>query len=225
MLADVKRAVAWMKANADGHGLDPERIVLVGGSAGGHLALLTAYTPNQPEFQPADVTADTSVRAVVSYYGPPDLRSLHQRFERRFDAFKGEKQFEEWIMPRLEPIFHRTRFLAPDGEAVGAGDMIPGLLGGTPDQVPELYELGSPINHVGPHCPPTLLLQGADDLSGMTPDVRRLHRTLLAAGVPAIYVEYPHTEHGFDLILPRWSPAAQAATYETEHFLALMAQQ
>jgi acetyl esterase/lipase len=224
MLADVKRAVAWIKINADHYGLDPERIVLMGGSAGGHLALLAAYTPNQAEFQPADVETDTSVRAVVSYYGPPDLHSLHQRFKTRFDVLKGEKRLEEWIIPRMEPVFHRTRFLAPDVKAVGAGEMIPGLLGGTPDQVPELYELGSPINHVGPHCPPTLLLQGADDLSGMTPDVRRLHRALLAAGLPSIYVEYPHTEHGFDLMFPRWSPAAQAATYETEHFLALMAQ-
>jgi acetyl esterase/lipase len=37
-----------------------------------------------------------------------------------------------------------------------------------------------------------------------------------------ILVEYPHTEHGFDLILPQISPVAQAATREVERFLALM---
>ena len=96
------------------------------------------------------------------------------------------------------------------------------LLGGTPNEVPELYRLGSPINHVGPHCPPTLLLQGAHDMGGMVPDVRHLHWTLRQAGVPSVYVEFPDTEHGFDLIFPKWSPAAQAATYDTERFLALM---
>jgi acetyl esterase/lipase len=35
-------------------------------------------------------------------------------------------------------------------------------------------------------------------------------------------VEYPCTEHAFDLILPQFSPAAQASWYETERFLALL---
>jgi hypothetical protein len=35
-------------------------------------------------------------------------------------------------------------------------------------------------------------------------------------------VEFPHSEHAFDLILPQISPAAQAATYDAERFLGLM---
>ena len=53
---------------------------------------------------------------------------------------------------------------------------------------------------------------------------RALHRALVAAGVPAACVLLPETSHGFDLILPRVSPAAQAALYDLERFLALMAQ-
>ncbi len=45
MIGDVKRAIAWMKANASRYGVDPEKIVLGGGSAGSHLALLAAYAP------------------------------------------------------------------------------------------------------------------------------------------------------------------------------------
>jgi acetyl esterase/lipase len=67
-----------------------------------------------------------------------------------------------------------------------------------------------------------LLLQGAHDMGGMAPDVRRLHRALRQAGATSVYVEFPNTEHGFDLFFPKWSPAAQAATYDTERFLALM---
>jgi acetyl esterase/lipase len=33
---------------------------------------------------------------------------------------------------------------------------------------------------------------------------------------------YPQTEHGFDLMLPRYAPAAQTALYEVDRFLALM---
>jgi acetyl esterase/lipase len=100
--------------------------------------------------------------------------------------------------------------------------MLTDLLGGTPDELPDLYHLASPINHVGPHCPPTLLLQGGHDPGGMRVDAVRLHRSLQSAGVKSIYLELPNTGHGFDLVLPRLSPAAQAATYDVERFLALI---
>ena len=48
MVGDAKRAVAWIKANADRYGINPERIVLGGGSAGAHIALLAGYTPDHP---------------------------------------------------------------------------------------------------------------------------------------------------------------------------------
>ena len=45
---------------------------------------------------------------------------------------------------------------------------------------------------------------------------------LVAARVPAVNIVFPHAEHGFDLTLPRWSPAAQTAWYYEERFLALL---
>jgi acetyl esterase/lipase len=44
--ADVASAVAWLRANADRQGLDPDRIVLMGHSAGAHLAALVGTDPN-----------------------------------------------------------------------------------------------------------------------------------------------------------------------------------
>ncbi len=223
MVADVKRAIAWVKINAAEYGANPERVVLVGGSAGGHLALLAAYTPNHPQLQPADVKADTSVRAVVSYYGLPDLRASHDYFRAGFShVLPGETRLGRLVGEGIESLFLRTGILPPYGEYAGCADLLPNLLGGAPEDVPELYRLGSPVNHVGPHCPPTLLLQGDHDLGGMVPDVRRLHRALRKAGVASVYVELPDTDHAFDLVFPKWAPAAQAATYDTERFLALM---
>jgi acetyl esterase/lipase len=223
MVADVKRAIAWSKTHAAAYGADPERIVLAGGSSGGHLALLSAYTPNHPELEPADVDVDTSVRAVISCYGMPDLRTSYDYF-RDFPSTlpSGQTRLGRWCRDRMEAAFRRTRFFPPYGQLIDTPDCVPSLMGGTPAEVPELYDLGSPINHVGPHCPPTLLLQGAHDSGAMAPDVRRLHRALRQAGVPSVYVEFPDTEHAFDLIFPKWAPAAQAATYDTERFLALM---
>ena len=95
-------------------------------------------------------------------------------------------------------------------------------MGGTPEEIPHLYELGSPKNHVSPECPPTLLIQGEHDFAGMAPDVANLHHSLRRAGVESVFVLLPYTEHCFDLILPKWSPATQAATYDVERFLGLM---
>lgn len=96
------------------------------------------------------------------------------------------------------------------------------ILGGTPDEIPEVYQLCSPIEHINQACPPTLLIQDSDDVFGLTPHVRRLQQLLEEAGVPVVYLEYPHTEHGFDLILPQISPVAQAATREVQRFLTLL---
>ena len=59
---DVIAALVYLKAHADSLRLDPQRFVLLGRSAGGHLALLAAYTQHDP-----------AIRGVISLYGPADL--------------------------------------------------------------------------------------------------------------------------------------------------------
>ena len=96
------------------------------------------------------------------------------------------------------------------------------LLGGTPETVPDRYALFSPSTHVQPGCPPTLLIQGKDDVIAPVNATNLLYEQLEASGVPTVNIVFPHAEHGFDLVLPRWSPAAQTAWYYQERFLALM---
>lgn len=73
-LTDIKCAIAWVKRRAAQYDVDPERLALLGRSAGGQLALLAAYTAHEPTLQPVPCDArDTSVRAVISFYGPTDL--------------------------------------------------------------------------------------------------------------------------------------------------------
>jgi acetyl esterase/lipase len=73
--ADVKCAVNWVKANAGRFAVDPARIALLGRSAGGHLALLAAYSTREAALPPGCGDAPgASVRAVISLYGPTDLK-------------------------------------------------------------------------------------------------------------------------------------------------------
>ncbi len=78
-LIDVKRAIAWVREHADEYGVDPDFIVVTGGSAGGHLAAMVGLTPGDPEYQPGFEQADTSVCAAVVFYGVLDLKNPNYR--------------------------------------------------------------------------------------------------------------------------------------------------
>jgi acetyl esterase/lipase len=68
-LVDCKRALAWIRANIAQYGGDPDFVVVTGGSAGGHLTALMGLTANDPEFQPGFEDVDTSVQAMIPFYG------------------------------------------------------------------------------------------------------------------------------------------------------------
>ncbi|MCP4358375.1 MAG: alpha/beta hydrolase [Chloroflexi bacterium] len=216
MVADVKRAIAWMKTNADQLQINPERIVLMGASAGGHLALLAAYTPCHPILDPADVVGvDTAVYGVISNYGLSDLVTGHEGMARI-------PQTPPLLASYLEKLYKHGGMIPENGRYVEAADMIPNILGGLPDEEPEMYQLASPITHVGTHCPATLLLNGTHDFGLDVEQHRQLHAALYRHNVPCVHVEFNSADHAYDMVAPRWSPAAQAALYDIERFLALL---
>ena len=224
MVGDAKRAIAWMKAQGPAYGVNPERIVVAGGSAGGHLALLAAYTPREDVLTPDGVgEADLSVRAAISCYGPTDLRAYYDHTRQNMWGHLGQATAAHppgRLMRRVLGTSYERLGLGKTGGAVG-GAMEP-LLGGTPETVPDRYALFSPATHVQPGSSPTLLIQGKDDVIALVAATNLLFERLQAAGVPAVNIVLPHAEHGFDLVLPRFSPAAQTAWYYQERFLALM---
>jgi acetyl esterase/lipase len=72
-LVDCKRALAWIREHADEYDIDPDFIVVTGGSVGGHLTAMMALTANDPRYQPGFEDADTSVQAAVPFYGVYDF--------------------------------------------------------------------------------------------------------------------------------------------------------
>lgn len=216
MEGDVKRAIAWFKANAGRYGVNPDRIVLGGGSGGSHLALLAAYTPYHPLFTPDDVRGvDLAVRGVVGYYLAGDYRPEGRLLPDRSPL--------EWaVEERLTAFFERMIGYELAVDEVGDWDANL-FFGGPAEAWPELYRQVSPITHVGPNTPPTLLIVGEHDLYGQSRPVATLYAALQAKGVPSVELRLPRTDHAFDLMLPEVSPAAQTAMYDVDRFLALMA--
>lgn len=94
---DAKCAVRWMRANADAYGIDPDRIAVIGGSAGGHLAMMVGYTAGAPELEGDGGYAGVSsaVQAVVTLYGPYDLNVLPARDASVVLKFLGISSYKE----------------------------------------------------------------------------------------------------------------------------------
>lgn len=74
-LWDCKTAVRFLRKNADKYAINADHIVTIGGSAGGHLAMMVAFTGNNKDLDPAGPYGEfpTNVDAVVDLYGVPDV--------------------------------------------------------------------------------------------------------------------------------------------------------
>jgi len=229
MVADAKRAVAWMKAHAEQYGASADQVVLMGGSAGAHIALLAANAFDHPKLTPDDLHGvDTRVAAVVSYYGIPDMHDYDAWARRFFPAELPEATPRPPLGKVARSMYRRMfgRDLKPENlpPPPTHRELMRELLGGLPDEVPQMYELASPLHHVSPASPPTMHLQGCHDQIAPIASARRLRRALEDAGVPAVFVEYPWTGHAFDLLIPPLlAPAGQAALHDVERFLACVA--
>jgi acetyl esterase/lipase len=224
MVADAKRAVAWVTAQAAELGIDPAKIVLAGGSSGGHLSLLAAYAHDDPILTPPELAdSDPRVCAVVSLYGQVDLAALYEHTGQRKTCGPDDPQ-PDWEAPT--PRWALRLFGADAGrlklQFLTAGGRCDWLMGGTPSEVPERYAQVSAVNHVRPGCPPTLLIHGLHDQMAPVAAVRVLRERLDDAGVPVAAVYLPHTDHAFD-IGTTWSPAARVAVHILERFLAGLA--
>ena len=88
---DVKRAIAWVREHAEELNVDPGRIAITGGSAGGHLTALAALTAGDPALQPGFEEADTSVMAAVPFYGLYDL----------YDEARIYPHLHDWLFAKV----------------------------------------------------------------------------------------------------------------------------
>ena len=129
-LIDCKRAIAWVRANAERLNIDPNFIVVTGGSAGGYLTAMIALTANDPEFQPGFEDADTSVAAAVAFYGVYDLVDEDHTMVRLFAEFMEQmvvgssrvEDRERW--DRYSPIRRVRRDAPPMLILHGAADTL-----------------------------------------------------------------------------------------------------
>ncbi|MFI5035998.1 MAG: DUF3293 domain-containing protein [Acidimicrobiales bacterium] len=182
-IEDVVRTLAWIKRNVADFGGDPDRVVVSGLSAGGHLAALVALAPDDPAWCPpdlADVT-DWSVRGCVPFAGVLEMTG-------------DERHWNGLGRGLLHLLENRVVQRPYEGNE-------------------ELYESLSPYHRIRADAPPFLVIQGVTDtlvdVHVARDFVARFAEVALA---PIYYVELPFAQHSFDITAsPRTSATTRAA--------------
>jgi len=176
-LQDVNAAIRWTRDNGQDLGIDPDRVVLQGHSAGAHLALIAAGAADRPELDP-DASTDrssASIAAVVAYYPPVHLDPTISMP----DLAAG---------PTPEAI---AAMCGPEGSTPAAM-----LLG---DAVTvEAAAAASPLSYVTSSFPPTVLFHGKDDVLISANSSVRFYEALQAANVPSELHLMGGVNHEFD---------------------------
>jgi len=165
---DARCALRWVVANAERYRFDPRRIVVMGWSAGGHLALTTGMLPLSAGFDstcPApDATRwssgdlpEVKVAAVINWFGITDVADL-------LVGSNAKHYAVEW-------------------------------LGGRADRM-DLARRVSPMTYVRAGDPPVLTIHGDADPFVPYSHATRLHQALDKAGVPNRLVTIAKGGHG-----------------------------
>jgi acetyl esterase/lipase len=171
-IEDTKCAIGFIKTHAKDYNIDASRLILMGRSSGGQIALVAAYSQNSEVFVPSCKVTDTTVSAVVAYYPPVSL-----------DV--GYKP------PEAETLYSRL-FPSLSNGAVES------YLGGSPSSIPATYRLAAPVNWVDNSTPPTLIIHGKRDHFIPYQNSQLLANALAEKNRPYAIVQIPWADHGFN---------------------------
>ncbi len=164
---DIKAAVRFLRAKQNEYGFDATKIAVVGASAGGHLVALAGTT-----------NGDARLEGVVGEH--LDQSSDVQAIVSYFGA------------SNLTSILKQS---TPHGLSVRV-PALKLLLGGVPDDQPELARLASPVFHVDRFDPPLLLLHGDQDPQMPINQSHELHGQYKAAGLKVRFEVLHGAGHG-----------------------------
>jgi acetyl esterase/lipase len=160
--------VRWVRANAKKYGINPDKIGVIGESAGGHLAAIMGTSGGDPYLEGNGPCSEYSsrVQAVVDNFGPIDLLTL-----------------KDTPSP-MDP-----------NPAMGP---IAGWLGKPALEVPELAKKANPVTYIDPGDPPVLLVHGEKDSLVPVTQSELFYNALTGAGVKAKLVRVKNAGHGFE---------------------------
>lgn len=186
ILPDVKRGIRWARHNAERFGVDPNRLGLMGFSAGGHMSLLASLTADggSPESEDAVERESSHVQAVAEFYGPADFLNYGELDENgigegRLGDLKSAFDFSEYDVETQSyiPVTDANRIRAIGKEI-------------------------SPIYHVRADAPPTFIVHGDVDWRVPLQQSSSFVEKAVAAGAVAELLVVPGGDHGWEDMSP-----------------------
>ena len=171
-IQDCQAAIRWLRAQAKTYHLDPSRVGVVGGSAGGHLSALVGTSGGKGVFPPIGAHADQPdrVQAVCDIFGPADFTTVVQ---------------QATADSNVKNIF---AFNTPT-------DPYSSLIGAPLDDIAKAQAV-SPVHYVDRNSPPFLILHGTHDALVPYAQSVQLKSALKAQGVPVWLQTLPGAGHG-----------------------------
>lgn len=168
-VGDVKCLLGRLREQAERLSLDPERVVLLGRSAGGHLALLAAYSTGDKRLPPSCAVAEKPVRGVISIYPIVDMEGAYAQPPSP-DVLDTRDAMHKLIGGPPSQFSEQYKAATPTWW----------------------------VEQKVARIPPTLLLHGQDDLLVPVSHAKRMFDVLTAGQHTARLLGIPGADHGFD---------------------------
>lgn len=178
-LEDVKAAVRYLRAHADTLNINPDKIGLMGGSAGGYLVAMAGATNGLKQFDKGEnLDQSSDVQAVVDLYGLSDLTKVGADFSPEVQAKHRSAGATEALWVNGSPVFG-----GEDG----------GILAN-----PEKVKAANPLSYISDQTPPFLLMHGDQDQVVSPSQTELLHQALLKHHIESTRYIVPGAVHGGD---------------------------
>ena len=196
-------AVQHVRYHAADFGIDPDRIGIMGGSAGGHLSLMRGTTGVDGGAAPAAPTETGSrVQAVVAYFPPTDFLNYGN------EGVFFDTVVREVIPEGRNPFLQATDYWEFDPVEIRLNKVTDA------DRLTEHYQKISPYNHVSADDAPTLLLHGNVDRLVPLQQSELIARRFAQEGVAhSLYVK-DGGDHGWEITAEE---AAMVADWFDQH--------
>ena len=176
---DGKAAIRYLREHAKEYGIDPQRIGVLGDSAGGYMAQMMALTNGDKAFEQGDFLNQSSdVQAAATLYGISNLLNIGKGFPAAIQKVHESPAVTEAL------LVHGSAFRDWPGAAIGS------------DKQKALA--ASPMGHVNGKKPPFLIMHGSTDTLVSPQQSAQLYKALKEEGNKADYVLLEGAEHGDD---------------------------